>query len=129
MSYAARMNGLSLQASLTVNDLEKSIVWYRDILGFAVEQRHEREGKAVAASMQAGSVRVLLAQDNGAKGFDRVKGVGFSLQIKTDEDVNAVAERVRAAGAMLETEPQEMPWGARMFRVRDPDGFLFTISS
>ena len=129
MSYAARMNGLSLQASLTVNDLEKSTAWYRDVLGFAVDQRHEREGKLVAASLQAGSVRILLAQDNGAKGFDRVKGVGFSLQIKTDENIDTVAERVKANGGTLEGEPMDAPWGARFFRLRDPDGFLFTISS
>jgi uncharacterized glyoxalase superfamily protein PhnB len=27
------------------------------------------------------------------------------------------------------SEPVDTPWGVRMFRVRDPDGFRLTISS
>ena len=123
------LHGLKLQASLTVNDLEKSLAWYRDVVGFAVDQRHEREGKLMAVSLQAGDVRLLLAQDNGAKGLDRVKGVGFSLQITTEQEIDAIAQRIRAAGGTLESEPADMPWGARMFRLRDPDGFILTISS
>lgn len=29
----------------------------------------------------------------------------------------------------LATEPFDAPWGARVFRVRDPDGFRWAISS
>src|SRR5215203_3221150 len=37
-----------LAASLTVDDLEKSTAWYVDVLGFAVDRKHEREGKLMA---------------------------------------------------------------------------------
>jgi len=30
---------------------------------------------------------------------------------------------------MIDTEPVDTPWGVRMFRLRDPDGFRFAISS
>ncbi|MHB2033650.1 MAG: VOC family protein, partial [Gemmatimonadaceae bacterium] len=62
----------ALTASLTVKDLEKSLVWYRDVVGFTVDRTHEREGKLASVSLQAGDVRILLNQDNGAKGWDRV---------------------------------------------------------
>ena len=29
----------SLEASLTVKDLEKSLAWYRDVVGFALDRR------------------------------------------------------------------------------------------
>jgi len=118
-----------LMASLTVRDLEKSAAWYRDVLGFKLEERHEHEGKVVAVSLKAGRVELLLNQDDGAKGWDRTKGEGMSLQFTTMQRVDAVAERIRAAGGTLQTEPADMPWGARMFRVVDPDGFKLVISS
>jgi uncharacterized glyoxalase superfamily protein PhnB len=120
---------LSLEASLTVNDLQKSLAWYRDVVGFSVDRLHEREGVLRAASLSAGKVRILINQDNGAKGWDRVKGEGFSLQLTTDQSIDAVAQRIRELGGTLESEPADTPWGVRMCRVRDPDGFKFTISS
>ncbi len=119
----------ALAASLTVKDLDKSLAWYRDAFGFAVDQKHEREGKLVAVSLKAGDVRVLINQDNGAKGWDRAKGQGLSLQITTNQNVDEIAGRIKDAGGTLETEPKDMPWGARTFRVKDPDGFLFVFSS
>lgn len=123
------LHGVSLSASLTVNDLEKSLAWYCDVAGFAVDQRYEREGKLMAVSVAAGEVRLLLTQDDGAKGADRVKGEGFSLMITTEQDIDAIASRVREHGVTLDTEPVDTPWGARVFRMRDPDGFRLTISS
>jgi uncharacterized glyoxalase superfamily protein PhnB len=126
---APSLQGRALAASLTVRDLEKSFAWYRDVMGFTLDQKHEREGKLVAVSLKAGDVAILLAQDNGAKGWDRVKGEGFSLRITTDQDIDQLAARIKGFGVELATEPTQMPWGARVFRVRDPDGFMFAVSS
>jgi len=123
------LRGDSLQASLTVKDLEKSVTWYVDVVGFAVERRVERDGQLRAVAVSAGAVRILLNQDDGAKGWDRVKGEGFSLQISTTQSVDDIARRIKARGGTLEMEPQDMPWGARIFRLRDPDGFRWTISA
>jgi len=120
---------LTLSAALTVKDLEASTAWYRDVLGFAVDRNHERGGKLVAVSLKAGDVRILLGQDDGARGLDRVKGQGFSLQITTDQDIDELANGVRSRGVKLDTEPVDTPWGARVFRVTDPDGFRLAISS
>jgi uncharacterized glyoxalase superfamily protein PhnB len=123
------MHGLALSASLTVNDLPKSLAWYQDVVGFEVHQRHERDGKLMAVSLKAGEARILLTQDDGAKGRDRVKGDGFSLMITTDGNIDELAARIRQAGGILDLEPTDTPWGARVFRLRDPDGFRFAISS
>jgi len=119
----------SLGASLTVNDLEKSLAWYHEVVGFAVDRRHEREGKLMAISLRAGDVRILITQDDGAKGSNRVKGEGFSLMITTSENIDAIANGIKERGGTLETEPADMPWGVRAFRLKDPDGFKFVISS
>jgi uncharacterized glyoxalase superfamily protein PhnB len=126
---ARRLNGRQLAASLTVKDLERSSTWYQNVLGFTVAQRHERGGKAVAVSLSAGEVKILLTQDDGSKGWDRDKGDGFSLMITTDQDVDAIAAHAKALGATLDSEPADTPWGARVFRLRDPDGFKYAITS
>ena len=118
----------SLGASLTVRDLPASVAWYRDVVGFTVDREYRRDGQLLAVALRAGAVRILLGQDDGAKGLDRVKGEGFSLLLTTAQSVDAVAARIKARGGVLEMEPADM-WGARAFRMRDPDGFRFTISS
>lgn len=128
-NLSAELQGESLGASLTVKDLEQSATWYVEVLGFNEDRRHEREGRLIAVSLQAGVVRILLTQDDGTKGLDRAKGVGLSLQITTQQSADALAERVKKQGWPLDTEPVTMPQGARVFRLRDPDGFRFTISS
>ncbi|HEY8174758.1 MAG TPA: VOC family protein [Gemmatimonadaceae bacterium] len=124
-SFRAR----SLSVSLTVKDLQKSLAWYSDIVGFTVDQRHEREGKLRAVSLKAGDVRILINQDDGKKGWERVKGEGFSLQFTTAQNVDDIAKRIKELGGALESEPADTPWGARVFRLQDPDGFKLVISS
>lgn len=121
--------GRALSASFTATDLQKSLAWYRDVVGFTVQQEHERDGKVVAVSLVAGGVRLVLGQDDGAKGWDRSKGEGFSLMITTAQDVDELAAGIKARGGTLDSEPADMSWGPRVFRLRDPDGFRIAISS
>ena len=123
------LQGRALSASLTVSDLPASLAWYRDVVGFTVDREFQREGRLMAVSLRAGDARVLITQDDGARGADRARGEGFSLMITTAQDVDGLAARIRELGGTLESEPADTPWGPRMFRLRDPDGFRFTISS
>ena len=123
-SFRAR----TLSASLTVKDMHQSMAWYRDVVGFIVDEEYERDGSPVAVSLKAGAVKLLLNQDDGAKG-ERVKGEGFSLYITTAQNVDDLANQIKAAGGTLESEVTTMPWGARVFRLKDPDGFRLVIAS
>lgn len=118
----------TLSASLTVNVIQTSLAWYRDVLGFTVAQTHERDGNMFAVSLRAGPVAILLTQDNGAMGLDRVKGAGMSLRLTTSQNIDELATRVRERGGVLETEPADVR-GVRIFRLVDPDGFKLVISS
>jgi uncharacterized glyoxalase superfamily protein PhnB len=114
--------------SLTVRNLPESLRWYTELLGFTLDRRMERDGELRGAVITAGNVRMLLNQDDGAKGWDRVKGQGFSMSIATEQDVDAIARRIVDGGGTLVTEPADMPWGARAFRLHDPDGYQLSIS-
>ncbi len=117
----------STSVSLTVKDLAKSANWYQNVVGFGVERTYEHEGRTVLVGLKAGDVRINLNQDDGAKGWDRVKGLGFSINVWTTEDVDAIASRIKASGGTLDSDPVDAPWGARFFRLTDPDGYKLAV--
>ena len=124
-SEALKLNEAS--PGLTVNDLQKSLAWYRDVLGFGVEERWEQEGKLMGVSLRAGGVTFMIGQDDWKKGRDRKKGEGFRLFCETSQDVDALAKKIEARGGTLDQKPTDQPWGYRDFAVSDPDGFKITI--
>ena len=126
---AVGFQGRALTASLTVRDLAASLAWYVDVVGFAVTKRHERGGTYFAASIKGGEIELLLSQDNGEKGWERAKGEGIGLMLTTSQSIDALAQRLRDHGWSLASEPTDMPWGARTFRVVDPDGFKLVFST
>ncbi len=118
-----------LSVALTVNDLQKSLEWYCDRVGFHLEERYEHEGELRGASLLAGDVTIVLSQEDGAKGWDRVKGQGLRLYFSTAQEVDEVAADIKERGGTLASEPADMPWGVRAFHLVDPDGFHMTIAS
>lgn len=126
----APAKGLSMSwasPSLTVGDIQKSVAWYRDVLGFGVEERWEQDGELAGVMVRAGDVRFMLGQDDWKKGRDRKKGEGFRIYCETKQDVDALAEKIKARGGALDQEPHDEPWGTRAFALADPDGFKITI--
>ncbi len=116
----------SVAPGLTVNDAEKSIAWYRDVLGFTVGQRWENDGKLMGAEMRAGDVTFNLGQDDWKMGRDRVKGVGMRMYITTGPSIDRLADAIKARGGTLTQELSEA-WGMRTFSIEDPDGYKMTF--
>ncbi len=117
----------SLEPSFTVNDLDRSVRFYTDVLGFIVSERWTDGDVLRGVMLKAGLCELGLAQDDWAKGRDRKKGEGMSIWCKTAQDVNALAARIKTAGGRLTEEPKDQPWGARSISVDDPDGFHLMI--
>src|SRR5687767_10737620 len=117
----------SVGPSFTVNDVQKSLEWYRDVLGFAVGQRWEEGGKLLGVELKAGPVVFMIGQDDWKKGRDRKKGEGFRLYCPTDQDVDQLAASIKERGGRLAEEPHDDEMG-RFFTVDDPDGFKITIA-
>jgi uncharacterized glyoxalase superfamily protein PhnB len=117
----------AMSASLTVSDLERSTAWYRDVLGFMVGERWEEGGQLRGVQLKAGRCDLLVNQDDFQKGRDRAKGVGVRLWLSTVQDLDELAARARAHGAVLDPAPTETSWGAYVFGVTDPDGYRLTI--
>jgi uncharacterized glyoxalase superfamily protein PhnB len=113
---------------ITVNDLDRSIAFYTEGLGFIIEERWEEEGKLAGVGLKAGAAELVLTQDDFKKGRDRVKGVGLRLWFYSTQDLDGLAARAKASGIVLDQEPADMPWGARVFMLTDPDGFKISFT-
>lgn len=119
----------SLTASLTVNDIEKSLAWYRDVLGFTVKDRWEDGGTLYGVELRAGTVTFILNQDDFSRGRDRAKGVGFRLYGNTRQDIDGLAADIKSRGGVLAQEPMDREWGTRDFSVVDLDGYRISITT
>ena len=123
------LTATALNLSLTVKDLSKSVAWYRDVVGFTVDREIVRDGIVRGVAIRAGDVSLLLNLDDGGRGWDRKKGEGFAFQLRTSQSIDEIANGIKARGGTLALEPTDMPWGARIMRLVDPDGFRFSIST
>ena len=115
--------------SFTVNDLEKSLAWYRDVLGMALEESWKDDsGKLTGVSLKAGDVSFYIGQDDWKKGRDRQKGEGFRIFCMTKANVDDLAKKIEAKGGRLDHPPTDQSWGVRDISLTDPDGFKITIA-
>lgn len=113
--------------SLTADDLQRSLAFYCDVLGFVVAERWEEAGALRGVRLKSGACEFFLAQDDWKKGRDRQKGVGFRLLCLTVQDIDSLAESISARGGTLARAPMDQLWGVRDLEVVDPDGFRITI--
>lgn len=107
-----------------VTDIDASIRFYVDRLGFAVPWRFEEDGKAFVAQVERQGCALILA----SQWREKVgKGLVFvSLDLKPD----TYEAQVRALDALrAELEAKGAPvkdgwWGYKVLIVEDPDGNL-----
>src|SRR6266853_5355637 len=108
---------------LEVNNLEDSLSFYRDRLGFEIES-HSAGSAPPMASVRAGSLRSTLVQQIETM-LTRGRGVHFVLGVG---DVDQFHERLKASEVQV-SEPADEGWGGRFVSLQDPDGYrLFFVS-
>jgi len=108
---------------LEVNNLEDSLSFYHDRLGFEIESQIAGSEPPMA-SVRAGSLRITLVQQIETM-LKRGRGVHFVLGVG---DVDQFHERLKASEVQV-SEPADEGWGGRFVSLQDPDGYrLFFVS-
>ena len=105
---------------LNVASVEASIEHYTSVLGFNKDWDWpaEEEDKTFA-SISNGEVHVFLSENSqGTRPVWIYYNVG---------DVDKLHEEYAAAGAVINQEPADKPWGAREMLVEDLDGHVLRI--
>jgi catechol 2,3-dioxygenase-like lactoylglutathione lyase family enzyme len=122
--------------TLGVDDLERSLAFYRDGLGWATPGIIGREfphGAVAFFDLQPGVKLALfaredLAHDAGIAPTAR-SATEFSLghNVRNTQEVDAAMERARLAGATIVKPAQATFWGGYAGYFADPDGHLWEV--
>ena len=108
---------------LEVNNLEDSVSFYHERLGFDIES-HDAGAEPPMASVRAGSLRITLVQQIETM-LKRGRGVHFVLGVS---DVDQFYEGLRKSEIQV-SEPTDEGWGGRFVSLQDPDGYrLFFVT-
>ena len=123
--------------TLTVDDLERAVRFYRDGLGLATQGivGEQFEHGAVAFFDLASGLRLALwpraslAHDAGISVGPR-SATEFCLahNVSSRADVDAVLAEARRAGATLVKPANETFWGGYAGYFQDPDGHLWEVA-
>jgi catechol 2,3-dioxygenase-like lactoylglutathione lyase family enzyme len=117
---------------LDVTDMERSLGFWCDLLGFRVA--YDRP-QAKFAYLEREGAQIMLCQINGSwetGPLERPFGRGVNFQIAT-RSLDSILKALAAAGWPLYREPSEAWYriggepeerGSREFLVQDPDGYL-----
>ena len=120
---------------LGVRQMEKSIRFYRDGLGF---QTNEKEDNPKVIFFNTSGTKFelypleLLAQDIDetnppeiGKGFS---GITLAYNVKSESEVHEIIELARKAGASIVKEPEKVFWGGYHAYFADPDGYYWEVA-
>jgi catechol 2,3-dioxygenase-like lactoylglutathione lyase family enzyme len=125
------IDGMELTTILVVSDLERSLAFYRDVLG--AEVYREYGGTSIVFRFLGTWLLIVTGgpptEDKPTVTFapppdpDTVS-VAFTVRVP---DCQAAYEALAARGATFLTPPVVRPYETRCF-LRDPDGHLFELS-
>ena len=113
--------------AIAVPDLENSIAWYRDVLGFSLVERRTTQGNKTAmisAVLEAGPVTVVLVQGTSPESqvsrFIEHYGPGVQHIAIHVKDLPELAERLKESGMEFYTTLIQGDGIRQIFTVRDP---------
>ena len=120
-----------LTPNLVVSNVERSIAFYRDVLGFTVQTTVPEASPYAFAIVQSGSVEIFLnAPDPAFAEYPALKRHSFggtlTLFIQVD-DVRAAHEALKDRITIV--MPLDTKWyGVTEFAFTDPDGYVITFA-
>jgi len=110
--------------ALNVRDVRRSMQFYMDVMGMKLEWIPDDEN----AYLTSGHDNLALHKlpEGAVPGaVQTVHHIGFI--VKTPENVDQWADRIRSHGIKLAAEPRTHRDGARSFYFHDPDGLLIQL--
>ena len=122
--------------TLGVDDLERSLAFYRDGLGFPTEGIVGREfehGAVAFFDLQAGlklaiwSRQDLSHEANVPLSPPSSTELTIGHNVGSKEEVDRIVETARKAGAIVTDPPHDAFWGGYSGHFKDPDGHLWEI--
>lgn len=116
--------------TLTVQDVERSLSFYRDQLGLEQDLNlRDEDGALFLASVEVDDAVIMLTRGRLNMPLDqRQSGVRLTLLFEPGHDIDALLARLTGLGTAVCSPIGDRPWGHRDFTVFDPDGYHVTIA-
>lgn len=119
--------------AIAVHDLEASIKFYTEVMGFELCERRKTEGKTTAmisAVLKAGPITFVLIQGTSPESqvskFVEHFGAGVQHVAIGVQNLPEMAEELKAAGMEFDTTVIQSPGLRQIFSKRDPgSGMMF----
>lgn len=117
------------------HDAPAAIDWLCNAFGFERHLVVEGDGGGIDhAQLVLGSGMIMLGSVRGGAFDDLVTTATDAGRPTTSvyvvvDDVDAHAARARAAGAEIVQEPEDQPYGGRLYTCRDPEGNVWSFGS
>ena len=108
---------------LRVQDLQRSIDWYTQVIGFELLWRGANDGEGENCMLRAGAVSIMLSTGSHLGNKPAFTGTLYLATPEVTAFYNRVKSRVDLVWP-LET----MDYGTVEFGVRDPDGYTLAFS-
>jgi predicted enzyme related to lactoylglutathione lyase len=115
----ATLTGIS--PVLLVSDIERSVAYYRDMLGFDCEIYGDPPDFAAASRDGATLLLALCREPDRIVPNWKIVDKVWNAYIRVD-DANAIYAEVQDRGAGIDYTIYDAPHGFREFGVQDPDG-------
>jgi lactoylglutathione lyase len=126
-----RMQGKIALVTILTDDVPRLVAFYRDVLGFAVENPMDDYTEFVSEGVRfAVCNRTELVNATHHPRFSEpVHGQAFELAfpLPTQDDVDRAYAEITANGATPIQPPATMPWGQRTAFFADPDGNIHEL--
>jgi catechol 2,3-dioxygenase-like lactoylglutathione lyase family enzyme len=106
---------------LVVQDIDRSIAFYRDKLGFGVVAEAQAAGRTYWCRVARQGCSLMLQQAEEEDGPPAGRGPGITLYLLCD-NVDAMHAELTARGLALQP-PENAYYGMRQLFVPDPDGY------
>ncbi|HEX2373243.1 MAG TPA: VOC family protein [Actinomycetota bacterium] len=112
---------------LFVADLERSVGFYRDVVGLQVKVWGDGYVEFATQGAKLGLYDRSRLEELTGQGAEAPGSPGGEVVFLV-EDVDAEAARLRAAGATILKGPVDRAWGHRTLHLEDPDGFVIELA-
>ncbi len=122
----------ALASGLSYQDPRAALAWLQTALGFEVSMLLEDDkGAVVHAEMRFGDSTIMVGSE-WSESHRSPKSLGGkntqAIHIHIETDLDAHYARAKAAGGAVFAEPETQFYGDRTYRVRDPEGHIWTIA-
>ena len=119
--------------TLGVEDLERSLIFYRDGLGFPTTRKPE---SGVIFFQMSGTCLALYPYEDLAKDISdtfvvprsKFSGITLAHNVRTKEEVAQILQMAESAGGKIEKEAQDVFWGGHSGYFSNPDGYLWEVA-